>query len=138
DPPKRHARKYLVTGGAGFIGSAVVRRLIEATDNAVLVVDKLTYAANLDSLRSVSGSNRCAFERADIADAAAMHRIVAEFSPDLIMNLAAESHVDRSIDGPGEFIQTNVVGSFSLLQATLDHWRSLPEQRRGSFRFHHI
>jgi dTDP-glucose 4,6-dehydratase len=138
EPPKRYARKYLVTGGAGFIGSAVVRRLIEATDNAVLVVDKLTYAGNLDSLRSVSGSNRYAFERADIVDAAAMHRIVAEFSPDLIMNLAAESHVDRSIDGPGEFIQTNVVGTFVLLQAALNHWRTLPEDRRSRFRFHHI
>ena len=112
-------RKYLVTGGAGFIGSAVVRRLIEATDNAVLVVDKLTYAGNLDSLRSVSGSNRYAFEQADIVDAGAMRRIVTEFAPDVIMHLAAESHVDRSIDGPGEFIQTNVVGTFSLLQAAL-------------------
>ena len=94
-------RKYLVTGGAGFIGSAVVRRLIEATDHAVLVVDKLTYAGNLDSLRSVSSSNRYAFEQADIVDAGTMRRIVSEFAPDVIMHLAAESHVDRSIDGPG-------------------------------------
>lgn len=131
-------KNYLVTGGAGFIGSAVVRRLIEATEHQVLVVDKLTYAGNLDSLRPVSGSNRYAFERADIVDAAAMRRIVSEFSPDVIMHLAAESHVDRSIDGPGEFIQTNVVGTFSLLQAALSHWRSLPEDRKTSFRFHHI
>jgi dTDP-glucose 4,6-dehydratase len=132
------SRKYLVTGGAGFIGSAVVRRLIEATEHTVLVVDKLTYAGNLDSLRSVSGSNRYAFERADIVDAPAMRRVVAEFSPDVIMHLAAESHVDRSIDGPGEFIKTNVVGTFALLQAALDHWRALPDDRKRSFRFHHV
>jgi dTDP-glucose 4,6-dehydratase len=131
-------RKYLVTGGAGFIGSAVVRRLIEATDHAVMVVDKLTYAGNLDSLRGASGSNRYAFEQADIVDAAAMRRIVSEFAPDIIMHLAAESHVDRSIDGPGEFIQTNVVGTFALLQAALSHWRGLPEDGKKNFRFHHI
>ncbi len=136
--PMERRKNYLVTGGAGFIGSAVVRRLIEATDHAVLVVDKLTYAGNLNSLRSVSGSNRYAFEQADIVDAAAMRRIVSEFSPDVIMHLAAESHVDRSIDGPGEFIQTNVVGTFSLLQAALNHWRALPDDRKKDFRFHHI
>ena len=134
--PQSH--KYLVTGGAGFIGSAVVRRLIEATDHTVLVVDKLTYAGNLDSLGGVSTSNRYAFEQADIVDAAAMRRIVTDFSPDIIMHLAAESHVDRSIDGPGEFIQTNVVGTFSLLQAALNHFRALADQRRKSFRFHHV
>jgi dTDP-glucose 4,6-dehydratase len=134
--PQSH--KYLVTGGAGFIGSAVVRRLIEATDHIVLVVDKLTYAGNLDSLRSVSASNRYAFEQADIVDAAAMCRIVTDFAPDIIMHLAAESHVDRSIDGPGEFIQTNVVGTFALLQAALNHFYALAEERRNSFRFHHI
>jgi dTDP-glucose 4,6-dehydratase len=131
-------RKFLVTGGAGFIGSAVVRRLIEATDHAVLVVDKLTYAGNLDSLRSVSGSNRYAFEQADIVDAGAMRRAVSGFAPDVIMHLAAESHVDRSIDGPGEFVQTNVVGTFALLQAALSHWRKLPDDRKKTFRFHHI
>src|SRR5215470_16037459 len=94
-------RKYLITGGAGFIGSAVVRRLVETTDHRVLVVDKLTYAGNLDSLRSVAGNNRYAFERADIVEAAEIRRRVQEFSPDVIMHLAAESHVDRSIDGPG-------------------------------------
>jgi len=94
--------KYLVTGGAGFIGSAVVRRLIEATDHVVLVVDKLTYAGNLDSLRGVSGSNRYAFAQADIVDAAAMRCIVSDFSPDIVMHLAAESHVDRSIDARWE------------------------------------
>jgi len=131
-------RKYLVTGGAGFIGSAVVRRLIETTDHAVLVVDKLTYAGNLDSLRSVSGSNRYAFEQADIVDTVAMRRLVSDFAPDVIMHLAAESHVDRSIDGPGEFIQTNVVGTFALLQAALSHWRTLSADRQKAFRFHHI
>jgi len=130
--------RIMVTGGAGFIGSAVVRRLIEATDHIVLVVDKLTYAGNLDSLRSVSASNRYAFEQADIVDAAAMCRIVTDFAPDIIMHLAAESHVDRSIDGPGEFIQTNVVGTFALLQAALNHFYALAEERRNSFRFHHI
>jgi dTDP-glucose 4,6-dehydratase len=134
--PQSH--KYLVTGGAGFIGSAVVRRLIEATEHVVLVVDKLTYAGNLDSLRSVSDSNRYGFEQADIADATAMRRIISDFTPDIVMHLAAESHVDRSIDGPGEFIQTNVVGTFSLLQAALNHFRTLSEQRRTNFRFHHI
>src|SRR5579871_4109102 len=131
-------KNYLITGGAGFIGSAVARRLIEATDNNVLVIDKLTYAGNLDSLRSIAGSNRYAFEQADIIDATAMRRIVAEFSPDVIMHLAAESHVDRSIDGPGEFVQTNVVGTFALLQAALNHFRALSEERKVKFRFHHI
>src|SRR5437899_2856034 len=124
----RAVKRFLITGGAGFIGSAVVRRLVETTTNEVLVVDKLTYAGNLDSLRPVSASSRYRFERADIADLPAMRRILAEFSPDVVMHLAAESHVDRSIDGPGEFIQTNVVGTFSLLQAALDHWRKLPPQ----------
>jgi dTDP-glucose 4,6-dehydratase len=131
-------RNYLVTGGAGFIGSAVVRRLIETTPHRVLVVDKLTYAGNLESLALVSNDPRFAFERADIVDMAAMRRIFEAFSPDVVMHLAAESHVDRSIDGPGEFIQTNIVGTFTLLQAALAHWRALPEPRKSAFRFHHI
>jgi dTDP-glucose 4,6-dehydratase len=110
-------RRFLVTGGAGFIGSAVVRHLIGNTSNEVLVVDKLTYAGNLDNLASVAASERYRFARADICNARDMREIVAGFRPDVLMHLAAESHVDRSIDGPGEFIQTNVVGTFTLLQA---------------------
>jgi dTDP-glucose 4,6-dehydratase len=130
--------RYLVTGGAGFIGSAVVRRLVQTTENMVLVVDKLTYAGNLESLAPVSADPRYSFVQADIVDTAAMRRIFREYSPDVVMHLAAESHVDRSIDGPGEFIQTNIVGTFSLLQAALEYWRGLSEARKGTFRFHHI
>ncbi|QRM28285.1 dTDP-glucose 4,6-dehydratase [Microvirga sp. VF16] len=132
------AKRYLVTGGAGFIGSAVVRKLISNTPHQVLVVDKLTYAGNLDSLQSVAGSDRYRFMRADIADAKKMQAVVGEYQPDVIMHLAAESHVDRSIDGPGEFVQTNVVGTFSLLQAALAYWNKLDAARRDAFRFHHI
>jgi dTDP-glucose 4,6-dehydratase len=130
--------RILVTGGAGFIGSAAVRLLIHSTESQVLVVDKLTYAGNLDSLAEVSGNPRFRFEQADIADAKTIRRLLAEFSPDIVMHLAAESHVDRSIDGPAEFIQSNIVGTFVLLEAALAHWRALPEARKPSFRFHHI
>ena len=131
-------KRILVTGGAGFIGSAVVRNIISATPHRVLVVDKLTYAGNLDSLSPVANDARYAFARADIVDGARMRDVIADYSPDVIMHLAAESHVDRSIDGPGEFIQTNVVGTYSLLQAALGFWRGLPSERRRAFRFHHI
>ena len=131
-------KRFLVTGGAGFIGSAVVRHLIDRTDNQVLVVDKLTYAGNLESLSPVSSNPRYAFEQLDIVDTPAMRRVVGSFRPDVIMHLAAESHVDRSIDGPGEFIQTNVVGTFSLLQAALEYWRGLSDAGKRDFRFHHI
>lgn len=131
-------KRFMVTGGAGFIGSAVVRRLIQTTADDVLVIDKLTYAGNLESLAPVSTSPRYRFARADITDAVAMRRIFAEFAPDVVMHLAAESHVDRSIDGPGEFIQTNLVGTFTLLQAALEHWRKLPARYKEGFRFHHI
>jgi dTDP-glucose 4,6-dehydratase len=132
------SKRILVTGGAGFIGSAVVRQAIRETDHQVVVVDKLTYAGNMDSLAPVSNDPRYAFERADIADATKMRELFERYRPDAVMHLAAESHVDRSIDGPGEFIQTNVVGTFTLLQATLGYWRALPGAERDAFRFHHI
>jgi len=131
-------KKFLVTGGAGFIGSAVVRKLILEKGFQVLIVDKLTYAGNLDSLEPVMDSPLYSFVHADIADPVRMRDLIAEFEPDVIMHLAAESHVDRSIDGPGEFVQTNVVGTFTLLQAALAYWRQLSPERRGRFRFHHI
>ncbi len=130
--------RFLVTGGAGFIGSAVVRKLIGETKHEVCVVDKLTYAGNLASLAPVSRSNRYRFEQADIGDGERMKAIFADFQPDIVMHLAAESHVDRSIDGPAAFIETNVVGSFTLLQEALRHFRALPEDRKARFRFHHI
>jgi dTDP-glucose 4,6-dehydratase len=130
--------KFLVTGGAGFIGSAVVRKLIAKTEHEVCVVDKLTYAGNLASLAPVCGSNRYRFEQADIGDAPRMKEIFADFQPDIVLHLAAESHVDRSIDGPAAFIETNIVGSFTLLQEALRHFRALPEDRKGRFRFHHV
>ncbi len=136
--PIHRPLKYLVTGGAGFIGSAVVRRLIETTPHTVLVVDKLTYAGNLDSLAPVAANPRYAFVQADVVDLAAMRRIIGQYAPDVVMHLAAESHVDRSIDGPAAFIQTNLVGTFALLQASLEYWRGLPEARRRGFRFQHI
>jgi dTDP-glucose 4,6-dehydratase len=132
------SRRLLVTGGAGFIGSAVVRHAIRESGDHVLVVDKLTYAGNLDSLAPVSNDPRYAFARADIADAAKMRELFDTYRPDVVMHLAAESHVDRSIDGPGEFIQTNVVGTFALLQAALGYWRALPAGKQDAFRFHHI
>jgi len=127
-----------VTGGAGFIGSAVVRKLIAQTEHNVCVVDKLTYAGNMASLSPVSGDARFRFEKADIGDGARMREIFASFDPDIVMHLAAESHVDRSIDGPSAFIDTNIVGSFVLLQEALRHWRGLEGERRARFRFHHI
>jgi dTDP-glucose 4,6-dehydratase len=132
------AMRFLVTGGAGFIGSSVVRHILQKTEHTVLVVDRLTYAGNLDSLEPVSGNPRYRFVQADIVDAGAMNENVRSFAPDVVMHLAAESHVDRSIDGPAEFIRTNVVGTYSLLQATLDYWRGLPQDRKDAFRFHHI
>jgi len=131
-------KKYLVTGGAGFIGSAVVRRLIKETSHQVLVVDKLTYAGNLDSLAPVVNDPRYAFVQGDISNSAFMREVIERFEPDAVMHLAAESHVDRSIDDPGEFVQTNVVGTFALLQECLRYWRALPSSRQDGFRFHHI
>jgi len=130
--------KILVTGGAGFIGSAVVRHLIEATDYKVVNLDKLTYAGNLKSLASVADSDRYCFEQVDICDREALVRVFDSYQPEAVMHLAAESHVDRSIDGPGDFIQTNVVGTYTLLEAARSYWSSLDESAQQAFRFHHI
>ena len=130
--------KVIVTGGAGFIGSALIRYLIRETEVEVMNLDKLTYAGNLASLREVEDSPRYHFTRADICDAAAVRKLFAEFRPDAIMHLAAESHVDRSIDGPLEFVRTNVLGTATLLDAALAYWRELPEARKEAFRFQHI
>lgn len=130
--------KILVTGGAGFIGSAVIRYLLGETDATVINLDKLSYAANLDSLDGFIGNPRYAFLKADISNQAAMSKAFAEYDPDAVMHLAAETHVDRSIDGPAAFIQSNVVGTYTLLQSALTHWRALSPERQASFRFHHI
>ena len=130
--------KVLVTGGAGFIGSAVVRHLIEDTEHSVINLDKLTYAGNLESLAKVSDSDRYRFEQVDICDQVAVSAVFAEHSPDVVMHLAAESHVDRSIDGPGDFIQTNVVGTYVLLEAARSYLAGLSREKREAFRFHHI
>ena len=130
--------KILVTGGAGFIGSAVVRHIINHTQDSVVNLDKLTYAGNLDSVSSVANSERYAFVQADICDRAALDKIFAEHQPDAVMHLAAESHVDRSIDSAGEFIQTNIVGTFTLLEAARAYYQTLPSERKAQFRFHHI
>ena len=132
------SKRILVTGGAGFIGSAVVRRALTETPHRVLVFDKLTYAGNLSSLEPVSHSPNYSFVRGDICDGAAVRRALRDFRPDIVMHLAAESHVDRSIDGPGAFIETNLVGTYTMLQASLEYWRSLSEAAKASFRFHHI
>jgi len=132
------SRRYLVTGGAGFIGSAVVRHLIEATPHRVLVVDKLTYAGNLENLAAVAADPRYQFACADICDGRAMRELMDAFEPEIVMHLAAESHVDRSIDAPADFIQTNVVGTFTLLQAALGYWRAVNGKERQDFRFHHV
>jgi dTDP-glucose 4,6-dehydratase len=130
--------KILVTGGAGFIGSAVIRHIISNTRDSVVNVDKLTYAGNLESLREVSDSDRYVFEHADICDKDAMERIFAAHQPDAVMHLAAESHVDRSITGPAAFIETNIVGTYVLLETSRAYWASLNDAARNAFRFHHI
>ena len=128
----------LITGGAGFIGSALVRYLIRHTEHRVLNVDKLTYAGNPASLADIADHPHYTFEQADICDTAALSRIFAIYRPDAVMHLAAESHVDRSIYSAGEFIQTNIVGTFNLLEAARAHWQGLPENRKVTFLFHHI
>jgi dTDP-glucose 4,6-dehydratase len=130
--------RILVTGGAGFIGSALVRHIIRNTSDSVLNLDKLTYAGNLESLAEVNSSERYRFEQADICDRAALDRILAEYKPQAIMHLAAESHVDRSIEGPAAFIETNIVGTYTLLEAVRAYWEKLAEADKYAFRFHHI
>ena len=130
--------KFLVTGGAGFIGSALIRALIGETQHQVVNVDKLTYAGNLESLASVSSSDRYHFERVDICDRQAISHVFQKYSPDVVIHLAAESHVDRSIEAPGNFIQTNVIGTYVLLEAARSYFSLLPERQKDSFRFHHV
>jgi dTDP-glucose 4,6-dehydratase len=130
--------KLLVTGGAGFIGSAVIRHIINNTTDEVVNLDKLTYAGNLESLAEASDSARYSFEQVDICNRAEVDRLLAQHQPDAIMHLAAESHVDRSIDGPADFIETNIVGTYTLLEATRQYWQTMGADRKAQFRFHHI
>ena len=130
--------KILITGGAGFIGSAVIRHIINNTQDSVINLDKLTYAGNLESLKSVSDSPRYHFEQIDICDRAGLDAVFAKHQPEAVMHLAAESHVDRSITGPSEFITTNIVGTYNLLEAARAYWNKLDAKRKQAFRFHHI
>ncbi|WP_338883808.1 dTDP-glucose 4,6-dehydratase [Xenorhabdus sp. TH1] len=130
--------KILVTGGAGFIGSALIRYIINYTNNSVINVDKLTYAGNLESLKEIDGNPRYSFEKADICDRNRLDNILEQYQPDAVMHLAAESHVDRSITGPAAFIETNIIGTYVLLEATRKYWSSLDSEKKSAFRFHHI
>ncbi|WP_041413140.1 dTDP-glucose 4,6-dehydratase [Shewanella frigidimarina] len=129
---------FLITGGAGFIGSAVIRNIILNTEHSVINVDALTYAGNLESLSEVSDNERYSFKQVNICDSRALARIFTEYKPDAVMHLAAETHVDRSIDGPAAFIETNIVGTYTLLEATRAYWNTLTKDRKSAFRFHHI
>lgn len=130
--------KILVTGGAGFIGSAVVRHIIKNTEDSVINLDKLTYAGNLESLKAVDRSDRYLFEQVDICNRAELDRVFITHKPDAVMHLAAESHVDRSITGPAEFIETNIIGTYNLLEAAREYWNTLETAAKQAFRFHHI
>jgi len=133
-----YMKTILVTGGAGFIGSAVIRHIIDETEHKVVNVDKLTYAGNLESLKDISSDSRHQFEQVDICDSNEIKRVFEQYQPDIIMHLAAESHVDRSIDGPGDFIQTNIVGTYTLLEQARVYWSGLDFAKKEKFRFHHI
>jgi dTDP-glucose 4,6-dehydratase len=130
--------KILVTGGAGFIGSAVIRHIIENTNDSIINVDKLTYAGNLESLKSIEDNQNYTFEKVDICNREELERVFKEHQPDVVMHLAAESHVDRSIDGPSEFIQTNIIGTYNLLEASRQYWVKLSSGKKENFKFHHI
>ncbi|QHQ19826.1 dTDP-glucose 4,6-dehydratase [Pectobacterium brasiliense] len=131
-------KRILITGGAGFIGSALVRYILTETQDSVVVVDKLTYAGNLSSLAPVADSSRFAFEQVDICDRTELDRVFTAYQPALVMHLAAESHVDRSIDGPTAFIETNIVGTYTMLEAARHYWQNLVDADKRAFRFHHI
>jgi len=137
-PEENRGLKIMITGGAGFIGSALVRYLLARTGADVVNVDKLSYAGCRETLEAIGESERHAFEQEDICDAAAVRRIFESHQPDAVMHLAAESHVDRSIDRPADFIQSNIVGTYQLLEATLEYWKALDDTERGRFRFHHV
>lgn len=130
--------KILVTGGAGFIGSAVIRHIIRNTQDSVINLDSLTYAGNLESLADVESNERYSFEKVDICNRSELDRVLKKYQPDVIMHLAAESHVDRSIDGPGRFIETNIIGTYNMLESARNFWNQLEEKKKKSFRFHHI
>ncbi|MED5526640.1 MAG: dTDP-glucose 4,6-dehydratase [Pseudomonadota bacterium] len=130
--------KILVSGGAGFIGSAVVRHIINNTSDSVINVDSLTYAGNIENLAELSNTDRYTFEKIDVCDRSELERVFTTHTPDAVMHLAAESHVDRSIDGPAAFIETNIIGTYTLLEAARHYWQQLPESRKAAFRFHHI
>jgi dTDP-glucose 4,6-dehydratase len=133
-----NSKKILITGGAGFIGSALIRHIIDNTEHHVVNIDKLTYAGNLESLISIENSDRYAFEQVDICDVNTIKRVFTEHQPDIIMHLAAESHVDRSIDEPGAFIQTNIVGTYVLLEEARNYWTNLTDSKKDDFKFHHV
>ncbi len=130
--------RFLITGGAGFIGSAVIRHIIQETNHEVINVDKLTYAGNLESLADISSSERYHFEQVDICDQQNIEQLFSRYKPNVVMHLAAESHVDRSIRGPAEFIQTNITGTYIMLEAARQHWLGLSAEEKSQFRFHHI
>ena len=134
----KESKRFLITGGAGFIGSALIRYIIQNTKNSVVNLDKLTYASNLVSLKAVEESPRYKFEKVDICNFDDVKRVIVNYRPEIIIHLAAESHVDRSIGSPGDFIQTNIFGTYALLEATREYWSSLNADNKASFRFHHV